>query len=448
MRLGRVRPMSRTPWASLSSRRRTGNEDGFTLIEMIIVALILPVVIGAVTYALIAVFSLQNGVSGRIGDSGDAESVSQTFEQDVQTADMITTSASAPQCGTGTQLLGLEWGYNQQAAVYETVVTYVETLNTTGTSGSLVRQYCASGPSSTPTGTSILAFDIQPGQGAPTVSPSTLSPSPSSGWVPATEVTGVSFNITEPGSGYNYTLAALPGASSSSSQLSTVNPPTTTCGFATPSTGTYASTLCFVDFTGFSAPATGCKTVSAGIVNTPYTMSFCVAVSGGAVAPASIPTYFSPPTSEAFLGNNGFYTGIPGNPALYQTTSGTTSKITITNIQVLDANGNQATGWELVSGDAESTDSNESLTWTSNTNLNLLPDSPTSSIGNACAAPTGSNPSAIDLTGLGTTTVECAATVSSDKTGTVMLEAAAPSSLTVTMVGAGLQAIFVGMLLP
>jgi len=52
------------------------------------------------------------------------------------------------------------------------------------------------------------------------------------------------------------------------------------------------------------------------------------------------------------------------------------------------------------------------------------------------------------LTGLGTTTVTCGASVSSDKTGTVMVAALAPTTLTVTLDGAGLQAIFLGVLLP
>jgi len=38
--------------------------------------------------------------------------------------------------------------------------------------------------------------------------------------------------------------------------------------------------------------------------------------------------------------------------------------------------------------------------------------------------------------------------VSSDKTGTVMLQAAAPTTLSVQMVGDGLEAMFIGLLLP
>jgi hypothetical protein len=201
--------------------------------------------------------------------------------------------------------------------------------------------------------------------------------------------------------------------------------------------------------------------ISAPIANTPYPWTFCLKVTGTAVQPSIIPTYFSPPTSEAFLGNNGFYTGIPGNPALYQTGGGTTTA-SIIDIQVLDSNGNPATGWELATGDAESTDQGESMVWSAAWSsqsavpsaqqiLTLLPNSQNSPYGNACAYPGASYPDApagVDLQGLNTTSVTCAANVSSDKTGTVMLEAPAPTSLTVTMFGSGLEAMFLGLLLP
>ena len=76
-----------------------------------------------------------------------------------------------------------------------------------------------------------------------------------------------------------------------------------------------------------------------------------------------LPTYTSPPASEAFLGNNGFYTGVPGDPALYTYLEGTDITFYFTNIKVLDQNGNPASHWQLVTGDAESTDAGESITW-------------------------------------------------------------------------------------
>ena len=104
-----------------------------------------------------------------------------------------------------------------------------------------------------------------------------------------------------------------------------------------------------------------------------------------------------------------------------------------------------------MTGDAESTDPSESITWTSDQNLNLVPNSansrwamPATDAGQH--APPTYNPSS--LTGVGTTTVTCSTTNSTDHTGTVMLEATTPSSLTVTLVGTGLQAMFLGVLLP
>jgi hypothetical protein len=99
-----------------------------------------------------------------------------------------------------------------------------------------------------------------------------------------------------------------------------------------------------------------------------------------------------------------------------------------------------------VSADAETTDSNETITWTSNQVLNLLPNSPGSPYGDTCNnLPNWNGPQ-----GLGTTQVVCESgsqEPSSTKTGTPMVEALTPSSMTVVMKGAGLEGIAVGLLL-
>ena len=181
-----------------------------------------------------------------------------------------------------------------------------------------------------------------------------------------------------------------------------------------------------------------------------------------------LPTYSCPPGSEAYLGNNGFYTGVPGDPALYEVDESSTATVTINRIELLSSSGATATNWELVTGDAESTDDGESITWTSNEDLNLLYNSanfpqilPVSPVGNACMSfgPSTVSPPNYNttyLTGVGTTTVECSSPTTYegapyggvDHTGTAMLEAKTPNSLTVTMVGTGLQAMFLGVLLP
>lgn len=243
--------------------------------------------------------------------------------------------------------------------------------------------------------------------------------------------------------------------------------------FAPWNTQTSAQNIsCNAAGTGFSKPVP----MSAAIANTPFTLDFCVSVkattSGGQaitgqtsagaacgvaarsgyddITAVPLPTYTCPPGSEAFLGNNGFYTGVAGDPALYTVDQGSTATVAITNIQLLSSNG-VATGWELATGDAESTDGSESITWTSDQNLSLIPNTSTSPVGNACMSTGAYAPPLYNtnyLTGVGTKTVECSATASYDKTGAAMLAASTPSSLTVTMVGTGLQAMFMGVLLP
>jgi prepilin-type N-terminal cleavage/methylation domain-containing protein len=106
-------------------RRRDEDEQGFTLIELMITVVILPLVVGGIAFALVAVLSLQGGVSNRISDSADAQTVSATLNQDIASATLLTTSSTATQCGnpaTQTQLLGLEWSLNALSGAYQNVV--------------------------------------------------------------------------------------------------------------------------------------------------------------------------------------------------------------------------------------------------------------------------------------------------------------------------------------
>ena len=162
--------------------------------------------------------------------------------------------------------------------------------------------------------------------------------------------------------------------------------PRRTVPIADPNSGTYANQLCFVDFSGLTGNAliaaeSSCLEMSVAIANG-ATLYFCLSVSTynpgqgiEGVHPNALPTY-----DNAFLGNsyNGtpFYTGINGEPALYSDhASGYMATIKFKNITVVGPNGLPATGWEAVSADAESTDNQESITWTSNTTLNVLPNS-------------------------------------------------------------------------
>ena len=298
---------------------------------------ILPIVVGGISIALISIFSLQGTVNNRVQDSNDSLFASVYFNRDVQSAEQMTT-ATAVACGPNpaptnpaqTQLLGLEWGANTTAPTgYDTVVSYVSVPvvnpQTNATTYKMMRQVCnyTTGSTLTLTGTTTVAQDIgsspvltitgaNNADIASTFAPSITNPS---GWAPAQGVTGVTFKITEPGSQYTYSLTGLPGESTSQGSASSLSSPTgPSCGFA--ANGFYASTLCFADFTGLTnipLQSSGtCQTVTRPIASTPYSLTFCISISQNNVVPAPIPTYYDPSGdhSEAFLGNNGFYTGI------------------------------------------------------------------------------------------------------------------------------------------
>ena len=95
------------------SRGGLSAQSGFTLVEMLITFLILPIIIGAASFSLIAILRGQNTVSNRLTASADAQVVSASYYHDLQSASYITLLASVgnpPVCtgATGTLLVGLQ----------------------------------------------------------------------------------------------------------------------------------------------------------------------------------------------------------------------------------------------------------------------------------------------------------------------------------------------------
>ena len=212
---------SRTGVDERAPLRGTGKrgDSGFTLIELLIVIMIIPLIAGALGYGLVTVFSLQAGVSSRLGDSSDAQIVAASFTKDVQGASSITTTA-IPLCGptTQTQLLGLEWGTGEAVSDDEQLQT--------GTTYSLVRNDCGTNPSVTPASSTTLSYDLLPpcpvADAVATCTSLDLQPVPVATWStsphgdPTTEIastvgmSALQFSIAEPKSSYMYNLSATP----------------------------------------------------------------------------------------------------------------------------------------------------------------------------------------------------------------------------------------------
>ena len=500
------------------ARERRQGEEGFTLIELLIVVVVMPLIVGALSLGLISVFKLQSGVSSRLGDTVDSQVVASTYQNDVSSALTVTAASGQTglQCGQAGeyQLLGLAWGglpiKNQQGDPYATVVSYVEVL--TGGQWELVRQYCTNGYSQTPVSSTTVAYNVLPPcasgiasscqrsaqifnqPGSTTNQPLNVGPSglagvldsaANSSWVPVVDATDSSLNVTRvefalaaktatEQNAYQYTLAAVPAAASPN--ISTGGQPITVsskagCNFATPGTGFYASSMCLVDFSSLTgnnllAAENGCLQMEVDLPGGSK-LYFCLSISGVPVKPSGLPTW-----QNAFLGNycsssgggcstgSPFYTGISGQPALYQTGSGDTT-VTLKNISVITANGSQATGWWAVGADAESTDAGEYIGWTSDQPILVMPNNsastysyaqwvangdafPSDPVGNACVNGTG-------LTWQGSAdSVLCSVPGNVNiglKTGTAMVESETPKTWTMILHGGGLEAAAFGLLL-
>ncbi|HEV2333223.1 MAG TPA: CshA/CshB family fibrillar adhesin-related protein [Gammaproteobacteria bacterium] len=203
---------------------------------------------------------------------------------------------------------------------------------------------------------------------------------------------------------------------------------TGTCGAATGQGAGPADypTYCWIDFTNYSDTAAASGQPFTITLPGGSTLSFTITVSTGGVSgtgglfATTVPTW-----AGAAFGQTAF-TGVPGNPALYQSNNGTTTTVTLSNIVLTVGSG--TVPYAIVAADAESTNNAESLSFTTNGNpWTLLASMPQGGV-----YPT--------LSGVGTTTV-----TETGVAGTVGAYAFAtqgsPTTISSTLVGGGLQGI-------
>lgn len=133
--------------------RSRGDESGFTLLELLVVLVILPLIIGGVAAAVIAEVNNTsqrdpNGAYQRLADSHDTQITSAYFVRDVDSAAIVSTASSPvlchpPSVSGGYQLLGLEWP--SSAAQASGATRYDVSYFVQQSPLEFVRYYCAGG---------------------------------------------------------------------------------------------------------------------------------------------------------------------------------------------------------------------------------------------------------------------------------------------------------------
>ncbi len=159
---------------------------------------------------------------------------------------------------------------------------------------------------------------------------------------------------------------------------------------------------------------------------------FSFTLSGNSPGGTSIIAVAAPAWSGAATGNSSFL-GIPGKPILY-TAAGGTVNLTLSNIKVTPPNGVVSTGqFKLVVADAESSNSGESLTFTTNGGVWTLDDKVPPTTG------------AIYPTASGTGTATFVTTGVAGTVGAYIMGSLSPTTVNVQLVAGGLQGVMLAL---
>ena len=189
------------------TRRRTGrSEVGFSLVELLVVITIMPLLVGAISIALISVLRNQTTVSNSLTGSGDAQVVSANFVADVQGSQWITTSPTAtPKCGSGTLLFSVSPDVATPTST-SNVVSYELVPQASGSNDTLFRDMCSGGSVQS---TAAISHNV-PSSERVAIQPASVQTAAGSGWASAQGVTSVNLSISEAPANHVYSLSAVP----------------------------------------------------------------------------------------------------------------------------------------------------------------------------------------------------------------------------------------------
>ena len=186
---------------------------------------------------------------------------------------------------------------------------------------------------------------------------------------------------------------------------------------------------CWLDFSGYSdAQAQGGGQTFTFVLPDTSTLSMTVQVTTNGINPA-LDAHAVPTWSGAAIGHNGF-NGIPGLPVLYEVQSGSTVTVVLNNITVTPpAGGGAIDSYAIIAADGESTNSGESLQFTTN-------GSPWAQV---AQIPNGGNYPTV--AGVTTNTVTETGVTNGNEGSFAFASFTNPTVVSAKMVGSGLQGI-------
>ncbi len=208
-------------------------DDGFTLVELVIVLTVIPIVIAAIAAAVITSFKDQADVYNRLSDSHDAQITSGYFVPDVESASFVSTSASVVPCESIAapvllELTEFDGGQAEQIYYIDNAINY----HPDSQQNAMLRIVCAGNGFTVQVGTNtIVAHSVTSANASIScVTPAPPPPPPQASWSPWTActatggsgpaVSSVSLTVSEIPlntanvqlDSFNYSLSASPRA--------------------------------------------------------------------------------------------------------------------------------------------------------------------------------------------------------------------------------------------
>jgi hypothetical protein len=293
-------------------KHREHSDAGFTIVELVVVLVIMPMIIGAIAAAIIVSESDSGVTQARLSDSDNAQITSVYFGADVQGAEYVTTTKVPtdlnPQVCFDTTLsapnlvLGLRRDATASSAPLS-VGYWTGHLSPTAPNQVLVRFSCAPGHS-TASSEVVMSDDVSPSQitawqagtgpGLVTITPPQLATAASNGWILSSPSTALQTVTIDPLNLSLYNLAVASTAGFQPDGPLSVNTPlgdqTVTCTGITPTPPTF--TGCASSLAAFSAETIGSvsQSISINLSVTESGRAYTYSLSGSPRATASPPT--------------------------------------------------------------------------------------------------------------------------------------------------------------